>query len=753
MKMEKTSNYTVPDLSSLRKELREHFGHQWELNGQRHPVEVLLDVYDKEHPGQNAYQLKAAQYKILSENMETVIFDNSPFYYVNDLCRGPQAGFPFYSAGGWLLRRNEHLAWDANPEDHARYEGMKDMLLFTGSHLYFDVMHYCYPVRNVVEHGLKYYYNKAKDALETCGTQEERDFIQCAMTGLMAAKHVSERFGRAAAERLQYVTDPTQKKFMKMIAETAARVPWEKPQHFYEGLNTLWFCRNLLGELDGVGNSHLGRPDLLLNEMYEKDIASGYMTREEAYDLISRFLVHGDCEYDKNFTVLNQNDHELEMGYVLGGCDNQGKDVYNEITDMFIHAHRTQKLIYPKPHYRFGKDSTDDYINSIAEDYVHGRSIGGMVNDDSIIPVLVDAGKSLEDAREYINYGCWGIVVEGMENVTGGNFVHMLSVMERTIYGDNDICKSIGVHFNPLDKAASFDEVYNIYYDNLIRVLRDRLQLVGKYGNLAKQINPIPLFSAFVDGCLESRCDCLAGGSKYNSNNFSLAELSNVVDALLAIKSLCFDKKVISLQKFLDIVRSNWEGHEDLRQSLHNCPHYGDESSESMGLTKRLFDSIYRDTRDIKNEFGTSYMIDLFVYQEFRFAAEQMKATPDGRKDGDIVALGANPARFHYDSIPAVLNSITAIDPMLAETHSLTLQLPAAKMTVERMNAIIRAVQKLNMKHLQINCVDVNTLLDAQKHPEEHQDLVVRICGFSAKFVSLSPEWQDEFIHRVMYSE
>ena len=130
-----------------------------------------------------------------------------------------------------------------------------------------------------------------------------------------------------------------------------------------------------------------------------------------------------------------------------------------------------------------------------------------------------------------------------------------------------------------------------------------------------------------------------------------------------------------------------------------------------------------------------------------------MLATPDGRYNGDIVALGVNPARFHHDPMPAVLNSVTAINPEYAEQHSLTLQLPAAKMTVDRMSALLRAVQKMNMKHIQINCVDYKTLLDAQKHPENHQDLVVRICGFSAKFVALSPEWQDEFINRVMYGE
>ena len=446
------------NLDNLRKDLRNHYARQWQLIGQRHPVEGLLDQYDKAHPGLNAYQLKAAQYKILAENMKTVIFDDSPFYYVNDLCRGPQAGFPYYSAGGWLLRRNEHFCRDDGPEDYDRYMGMKESLLFTGSGLYFDVMHYCYPISNIVNHGLKYYYEKAKEQLTGCKNETEYDFLQCAIAGLEAAKLVSERFSQQAKERLSQVTDPRQRKFLKMIAETAARVPWEKPEHFYEGLNTLWFCRNLLGELDGIGNSHLGRPDLILRDMYKKDIDTGYITREEAYDLVSRFLLHGDCEYDKDNTVLHQNDHELEMGYVLGGYDSQGHDVYNEITTMFIRSHRAQNLIYPKPHYRFNKLSSKEYLDDISYDYINGRSIGGLINDDSIIPVLVKAGKSIEDARQYINYGCWGIVVEGMENTTGGNFIHLLSAMERTVYGDNEICKRIGVHFDPIDEAKSFEE-------------------------------------------------------------------------------------------------------------------------------------------------------------------------------------------------------------------------------------------------------------------------------------------------------
>lgn len=745
--MEKFNDFITPNLNCLRNSLRTHYGQLWQLINERNPIEEKLDEYDREHPGLNAYQLKAAQYQILAENMETVVFDDSPFFYVNDLCRGPQAGAPFYTAGGWLLRRNKHLCREISPEAYVRYEGMKRCRLFVGNELmYFDDVHFCFPITNVVKHGLKYYYDKAEAALSGAKTQEEQDFLLSAMAGFQAAKRIAERFGQVARERLRQVTDPQQQKFMRMIADAAERVPWEGSKHFYEGLNTMWFCRNVLGEIEGIGNSHLGRPDLILYDMYVEDLNSGYMTREEAYDLVSRFLVHGDCEYDKDSTVLHQNDHELEMGYVLGGCDSDGNAIYNEVTTMFIQAHRAQNCIYPKVHYRFGKNSCDDYLNDISYDYVHGRSVAGLTNDDSVILFLVNCGLSLEDARGYVNYGCWGIAVECKTNSAGGSFVHMLSVMEHTIYGDNEDCILSGLHFNPIDDAKSFEEVYDIFYDNLIRALRERVKLLcGKHPALPAQVHPIPIFTALMDGWIDKKRDY----PRSIGYGFNLAELANVIDGLLAIKDICFDKKIISLPEYLDAVRSNWEDYEYLRLSLRKCPHYGDESSESKELTKRLIEGVSKDAIGDGRRCG----ISLLIYQELLHDSKKMRATPDGRRDGDIVAQGVNPTRIHDDSVLAVLNSASVIDPITVATHSMNLQLPAAKMTVERMSAIIKATQKLSMKHIQINCVDAETLRDAQKHPERHQDLVVRVVGFSAKFVSLSPQWQDEFINRVIYNE
>lgn len=746
-------------MESLRKEARDYYDNllidYYEKKNFRHPVESLLDEYDHAHPGLNAYQLKAAQYRILSEKLTLKVFDNSPFYFATDLKPGCSDGHPSVNAGGWLFRRNQHLFRDANPADFDSFNAQiaKKIHLCCGP--YIDAMHYCYPINNIVSSGFESIYQKTHAALSRCVTQDEHDFIQSALDGLIAIKHISERFAGIAKERLNVLRDPKQRKFMQMIADSASVTPWKKPRHFYEGLNILWFCRDLCGPFDGIGNSHLGRPDYVLRDLYNADITSGYITKEEAYELICQFILLGDCHYNKD-NILDDKagaygNHELEMGYVLGGCDENGHEVYNDITRMFIRAHRELKAVYPKVHYRFSTSSSIEYLEDISYDYLHGRSIAGLSNDDSIIPALIQTGKTLEDARGYINYGCWGVVIEGKECISGGNYHHLLTMLDLSAHGGSDEYEKIGIHIKPFTDCGSFEEIYQYYLDNVLRMTRQRAQWIGKYGKIGTKVNPLSVFSVCLTGCIENRKDYYSGGAKYNDSEIDLSEFANAVDGLLAIKTLCFDEAEISLPDFLDVVRNNWADHEDLRQKVLRCPHYGDESAESVMLSRRLFDDIYNGTRDLICERGGQYYLDAYVYREFRIMAEKTRATPDGRRDGDLFAMGICPTRYHQDySLPAMINSLHALDAGLKSVnHSITIQLPAGKMDTELMVSLLRVLSSKDTKHIQINCVDKNTLLDAKIHPELHQDLVVRVCGFSAKFIALSHEWQDEFISRI----
>jgi formate C-acetyltransferase len=721
----------------------------------RHPIEDLCDEYDRIHPGLNAYELKAAQYEIIAEHFTPHVFDNAPFWFANNI--GLKDGAPNRNAGGWLFKRNQHIYRDADPDAFFKFNAWMAKKIHLCCGPYVDSIHYTYPSIIVVSKGFKAFYEEAEAAMPFCQNDDERSFLRAAMRGLFALKRISERFAEAAENRLKFVDDPAKRRNLRIVAGAARYSPWEKPSHFLEGLNALWFCREICGFIEGIGNSHLGRHDYALYDLYRKDIESGYLTEEDAYELVKMFIVLGDSHYDKNETVVGYSDHELEMGFVLGGCDERGEPVWNEVTRMFLRAHREVRAIYPKLHLRFSSISPEGYLEEISRDFLAGRSVASLINDDSVIPALVNMGVTPEDARCYTNCGCWGIALEGMDSVSGGNYYHLITILDlSTRAGSGDIGKEeyekLDIHIEPFEGALNFEDLYRRFFGNLIRPLRQRCRWIGKYGKLAPKVNPLPIFSSCLTDCIKNRKDFTAGGARYNFNEIDPAEFANAVDALLAIKILCFDRKEVNLDEYLRAVRNNWEGCERLLAKARKCPHFGDESAESVSLSRRLYDDIYANTRDLVNERGGPFQMNFYVYREFKLDAENMCATTDGRKRGDFYAMGICPTRFHReDSMPAMVNSIAALDMNKSVLQSITIQLPIGKMSSGIFTSMLRAFAANKLKHIQINCVNPAELQDARAHPENHQDLVVRICGFSAKFVSLSPEWQEEFMSRYIY--
>lgn len=719
--------------------------------GKGNPLTPLMDAYAAAHPGLDIWDLKAAQYRILSEHMETVIFDESPFYFVNNMCF--RDGVPGLTAADWLYQRNRHLYRDENPEVYDRFMQLAWKNIYSCCGPYVDEQHFCYPVSEVVRIGLRGAYENIQKQKEGANADEAR-FLACAEAGVLAARRVAERFAAAARARAAAATDPAVRRNMEMLASAAERAPWEPCASFFEGLNTLWFCRNVMGVMDGIGNSHLGRPDLLLFDLYQQDLANGVLDKEEAADLVRQFLLFGDKSYRRDKPICGGWDQEMELGIVLGGCDSEGRPVCNELTHLFLQAHREIGAIYPKLHCRIASDSSDEYLAEIAKDFAAGRSVIGLCYDSGYLPALLRDGLTPEDARGYVNTGCWSAISEGNESVPGGNYVYLLTLLEQSVYGPTPDYAALGIPCRPLDEATDFASLYAILLENILAPIRFRDDTIGRYGRIADRVNPLPLASAFLHDCLARRRDFTQGGCRYNRNTVQPYGFANIVDALLAMKRLCFDEKRLTLQAYLDAVRHNWEGHEELLHAVRNSPHFGDLSPESVAMSQRLHRDLYNGTRAEINERGGHYSLDYVGYREFLLMAKHRRATPDGRRDGDLFALGIGPSRYHpADALTEVVQSVGALDASLCNVSSLDLQLPLGQTDVPRLTLLLRAFGRTGIKHLQLNVVDLQELRDAQVHPEMHRDLVVRVCGFSARFVMLSPVFQEEIIRRYLYEQ
>ena len=711
-----------------------------------------MERFAAEHPEADVWTLRRRIYELLREDFSPIIFPDSPFY-----CEmGGNGGWNHSGIGYWLYKHKRFpVLKDPRPEEWALFKERQAQHFYLCCGPFFDEGHDSNPYKNVLAKGFRGILEEARQALGKCRTDGERAFVGTAIAGLETVRVILDRYGEEARRMLDApgLTDD-QRRCLTRIAGSAPVAPWEPPRTFYEALNAVWFVRELIGELDGLAVNSLGRPDAWLIDYYRADLASGRLTEDEAHDLVCRFLLLGDSVYDRDSKVVKYGDHEHEIAMTLGGCDESGNEVFNELTRLFLQVHRELNLIYPKPHCRYSENSSREYLRLVTDDIAKGRGVYSLLNDGTIIPALVKSGKTLEDARDYSCTGCWDLVVDGREDNSGGNYFSLARILEATIHDPDENLAALKYDFARLDGSRSFDEVFDRLTGNALAVFRELLDAQSRYGRLRVEVAPTPLFSACSSDCLENRRDFTQGGQRYNPHAVSLCFFANYVDSLLAIRDLCFERKVCSLDELLAAVRGNWQGAETLRYEVLKAPHWGDDRPETRELARRIFETFLAESQKFRNARGGEYQLGMWIYREFRFWGEKTRALPDGRRDGDHLALSLGPSHFRNDGqITDMLKCLASLDlTRCAGNTVVNVVLDRSVVTPDAAEALVRTCGTLGLELLHLNCFSREDLLDAQKSPEKYPALMVRICGFSAKFTSLSPEWQDEVIKRTRWA-
>lgn len=747
------------NLDLFRQELTDFYWHQVDERAAAFCDRIFAILDQKVTDDMDGYERKALQYRTIAEHCQPVLFSSSPFYHelgaMSAHCDGAGDFRGILHAGGWNYARYQHMFAEQDPvlwQEQCRQDGAK-LYLICGP--YCDTrQHFVFNCKPIYKGGLKGMYEEAQAQLAQASAEEERHFLTAASEGLLCLKAISEKFASEAQRRLALATDEEEIRNLKRIADSAAHAPWNAPRTFYEALNTLAFIRTVCGSLEGVGYNTFGRPDLDLYPFYARDIEQGRLTEAEAYGLVRAFLLTWDLHYDHDMKMVGYADHELENTYTLGGCDAQGNPVWNELTEMFLRATREHKIIFPKVMVRFAANSPRAYLDAVNEDVIHGTSSVLYQNDDYSIPTLAHCGISLEDARDYIVTGCWLMIPYGNQMEDHGNYVNLLKAFELSVHNRTDVMEHCNLFFHPIDEAKTFEEVYQITMENCRILFRERTRMTQRGKPIWPKVDPLPLTSASMEGCFASRRDLTDGGCKYHHESYTCIGLPNIVDSLLAIKRLCFDQKRYTLSQLLIAVRRNWQGDEVMRREALRCPFWGDESEESCELAQRFNADLNCALGELKTLWpGGRIRLGHLTYTEIRFWAEQTRATPDGRFDGDYFSQGLTPSRLRkIDSVSSVVNSLRALDGNdMAGNNVVNIILPSRRMTLDSCAAFLYACAHSALGSLQLNCVTREELLDAQIHPENHRDLIVRVCGFSARFTSLSPEWQQEVFSRNFY--
>ncbi len=718
-----------------------------------------MDTFAAAHPDCPACLLKARLLEAIAAHCDPVLFPNSPFFFEMGVRPAESWGTPQNGAvASWLFFRR-HAVADQHPlqpsinffRPQNQASPVKQWYIWD----IFDFDHHCPGYTEFLRTGVNGILARVSNRRRAGGTPEQMTFLEAVERSARALLRVAARFAERADDMLRTETDPDARRCLEQVRTAARHVPAEPPRTFYEGLAALWFLREALASLEGIGISVVGHLDRQLIDLYRADLQAGRLTEDEARDLLARWMLPTDLK----FHVTDNPWPETSTCMELGGCDAAGNTVFNELTRLILEVHRDQHRLNPKPNCRFSASSPQAYLELIAANVLAGHNNFALLNDDILIPACVRAGKSEAEARLYVNGGCQETIVEGVEHSAGAYYYFNLA---RTL----DLCLQPLV-FEPqherrpdleallptaIADAADFDAFYARFMGDLRRILGLGAGWLRELGHLTPEVQPCPLFSATLAGCVEQARDYTAGGARYNSSGLALVGFSTVVDSLAAVQRAVFVEKWLTFAGLQAALAANWQGHEALRARLIALPKFGHGDAGVDAIATRFSRDIAEFAAGLENERGGCFQPSFFVYYMFQGMAGDVRATPDGRRAGDLLSQGVAPGRVRpATSMTTVFRDLAAIDFRGFPANSvLDVQLPLGRLTPPALAGAMRSFAQLGGPTLQFNCVSPEQLRDAQVHPDRHQDLLVRISGLSAHFVALPRTIQDEIIGRTL---
>jgi formate C-acetyltransferase len=720
------------------------------------PLAAELEAWEADHPEASSYALKARVYELAAERCPVKIFRHSPFYF--ELVSGRERNsWGFSGIGGWMFaHRDLPLTADLRAGVDEWY---RDRLCGSGL---WDIDHHCAGYDRLLTLGLRGMLAEAEAALAGAAG-ESREFLQAVVLGQQAALAIAERFGAEAARLAAAETDPAIRARLELIAQTAPRVPAEPPATFYEALCALFFYRELLCNLEGLGISILGHLDRILEPYYQADLAAGRITPAEAKDLLARYLQHTDARWEWHEDMWA----EVSTTLVIGGCDAAGQVVANDLTRMIVECFLELPLINPKLNARVSSASPEWYLELLGQLALSGKNVLDIFNDETLIPSHTFYNKRLEDARLYVAGGCQEPMLANTEyndRAGGGiwdtNLPKFLLVTLGGITGvtlvenQAEILARAGVRFTAED-GHDFEAVYAAFR-RLVRVTWEKMTALTSAGQaLAKEVNPCPLMSAGIEDCLATGRDVMAGGARYNVTTIGYISPGTIIDELYALRRAVFAEGRLSLSELASHLAGDYAGAEDLAAYLRSLPKFGHGDDEIDAFAERVSVDLMILAEGLPQGRGGHTEPGYFTYWNFATLGSVTGATPEGRHAGEPYAQGSGPSRMRYPASPT--------DPLRSQQwlhlercpgcSVLDLYLPlsrASQTAPQWMAALVRGFIAHRGSVLQMGVLDPELLRRAQEHPEQYAGLQVRVAGFTALFTTLAREVQEEILARMM---
>jgi len=608
--------------------------------------------------------------------------------------------------------------------------------------------HVIYDAPTVLEEGLAGILNRVRAARSRCTGDAGKDVFYRAMEiALEAAIAFPRRYAALARQMAERAETPGQKASLLELAATLDHVPEHPARSFREAVQSFWLVYVIM-HIEQTPNPYafsIGRIDQFLYPFYRADIERGTITRDDALELIEALWL--------KFNVGNKV-WAVSQNAVIGGVTRDGADATNDLTYLCLDATEDVKTPLPTVTLKYRSGTPPELLERACELAAQGRGNPTMINDDVVVKSKMATGVSLEDARDSVIAGCQELLVQGAENArTTADWFSLAKCLELALNGGRSTCtgKQLGPDTGDPAAFASFDDVVDAFWKQVEHALPISTAASNRCDRLLAEQRPVPFISAIMKDCIERGEDFRTTGARYNFSGFLCHGVANVADSLMAIKTLVFEKGEVSMGELAQALRNDFIDAEDLRLRLiQHAPKYGNDDDRVDLLAAEIATRMTELVAEQKNAFGGCYRCGFSTPSTHVLYGMRCGATPDGRHRGDSLAYGIGPTQGYNKLGPtAVLKSCTKFEHWRA-THGLAITLSSQPQhaSTERLKALVKSYFDLNGRFVHFNIQDPAVLRDAQKHPERHRDIIVRVHGMSAYFVNLDPLIQEDIITR-----
>ena len=604
--------------------------------------------------------------------------------------------------------------------------------------------------KNILKYGYSGLEKKIRGQLAGAQKNKERQYLEAMLIVVLGAKKYITRYAEAALTVSENANDDKRANLLQ-IEQGCRNLAKGAPSTFFEAIQSALLFQEMLLMESASGSISMGRLDQLFYPYYKKDLGLGLITEERAQELIDAWRVKL-----ASVTAGYQN-------LAIGGRGRDGKFAGNDITRMILRS--TMRLRYDQPllSLRYTKDTPDDFFEEAVDLIALGDGFPALFNDEIIIKALEQKGIAKEDAWDYGLVGCVEPSIMGREfSNTEEMRINWGKVLELMLNGG--VCRMTGRCFEMKrrllpEQISTFGELLGWFKDELGHVIHQAAHACNLIDSVYHQAYPAVLMSLSMDGCIENGADVGSpNGTIYRYSTINHTGMANLVDSLIAIKKLVFDEGKLTLAKFKEILDADFKGHDDIYYEVVNrCPKFGNDLSEPDQLMKELVDWADDVVGSIPNCRGAHFVSGFYSVEHHGGMGARMGALPDGKRAGAALANGFCPVQGADAKGPtAVINSSTKCDhARFGNGMVLDLKFSPSFFRDKHRRKMFRPLTQTYFDkggmELQLNVIDRKTLLDAQAHPGLYKNLIVRVSGFSAYFVTLSKVLQDEIIARTEY--